>query len=97
MTALETYKIKNLFRKTPTLFLERSSPVFQLSLASSSIGECECVLPPVLFHGNGGLALKGLGIVQLVHPVLEVLAGVGAARLLSCLCSLDDLVGVDYT
>merc|ERR1711963_1198042 len=73
------------------------SPVFQLSLARASVGECKSVFPPVLLHGEGGLALERLGVVQLVHPVLEVLAGVGAARLLSCLCALDDLVGVDHT
>ena len=51
----------------------------------------------MLLHGERGLALERLGVVQLVHPVLEVLARVGAARLLSCLCALDDLVGVDHT
>ena len=49
------------------------------------------MLPPVLLHGDGDLSLGGLGVVDLVHPVLEVLAGVCSAGLLPLLSSDDDL------
>merc|ERR1712183_99132 len=59
--------------------LVNDRPVLQLRLSSGSVGVCECVLPPVLFNGNWGLALQGLCVVQLVHPVLEVLTSVASS------------------
>ena len=47
-------------------------PVVQLGLARLVDGG-ERVLAPVLLHGDRLLALHWLAIVDLVHPVLEVL------------------------
>ena len=47
-------------------------PVVELGL-SRLVDGGEGVLPPVLLHGNGLLAVHRLAVVDLVHPVLEVL------------------------
>ena len=49
-------------------------PVLQAGL-SVVVHLGEGVLPPVLAHGLGLLALEGLGVVKFVNAVLEVLAG----------------------
>ena len=48
------------------------SPVVELGL-SRLVDGGERVLPPVLLHGKGLLSLHRLAVVDLVHPVLEVL------------------------
>merc|ERR1711988_952615 len=50
--------------------------------------------PPVFLHGQLGLAGDGLGVVEFVHPVLEVLSGMGASALFPGLGSLNNLLGV---
>ena len=54
------------------------------------------MFPPVILHRNPGLASNGLGVVELIYPVLEVLPGVGPSALLSGLGTLDKLLGVDH-
>ena len=63
-----------------------------------SIGLCpgKCVLAPVLLHRQGGLSVKGLAVVVLIHTVLEVLTGVSATGFLAGLGGFDDLLGVDH-
>merc|ERR1712037_298055 len=71
--------------------------VLQLCLAGVAIGPGQGVLPPVLLHGELGLSGERLGVVKLVHPVLEVLSGVRSSALLPGLSSLNDLLGVHHT
>merc|ERR1712079_760300 len=64
-------------------------PVVELGL-SRLVDGGEGVLPPVLLHGNGLLAVHRLAVIDLVHPVLEVL--LACAPLDSFLASAETMV-----
>ena len=62
--------------------------VLELRLPGVAVSEGQGVFAPVLLHRDRGLPLQRLGVVQLVHPVLVILAGVRTAALFPGLGSL---------
>ncbi len=55
----------------------------------------ESVLAPVLLDGEGGLAREGLGVVELIDALLEVLACMRTAALSSkCVCQYKQQTSV---
>merc|ERR1719189_236487 len=70
--------------------------VLQLSLPCVAICEGQGVLPPVLLHRDGGLALQWLRVIQFIHTVFEIFPGMSSPALLPGLGPLDDLVAVDH-
>lgn len=70
--------------------------VVESDLSSLGVDKRHSVLSPVLIHWNFSLAFEGLGIIELVDSVLEVLSGVGTTGFLSSAGRLHGHSSVDH-